>query len=185
MFKKNIIILAIFLVILIIGGIIFINAKSKSNSDIKVIELSLPSEPKTVVYETDRVIINFGLSDFQNYLKQTIGGSGPVLLRLSKEQLVTLQSFIEEQSKNKDKIEISNLIEEKRLGTTALVIADLLETGKYTLYDKNKNIYINKIKIDSYDICEGSFSCNQLERGRKFILPDDDTVFFRIVDAIS
>jgi len=180
MFKKIIIAVGILVIILIIGGVVFIKYEkgkfhTENRSDIKVVNLSQPLDSKTIVFETERVVISFGLNDFETNLRQWIKKHP----NINSDQ--ELLSFIEEQSKSKDKIEISNATRELQ-SRIEYRVADLLKTGKYTLYDKSKNVYLNKIKVETY-----GYTCGPLcgSGGRKYILPDDNTVFFQVMDWIS
>jgi hypothetical protein len=182
MFKKIIIAVGILGIVSIIGGVFLVKYEKerfqpKSRSDIKVVNLSKPSDSKTVVFETGLVAISFGLNDFETNLRQWIKKHPHIK---SDQELL---SFIEDESESKDKIEIeiSNVTDELR-SRIEYRVADLLETGKYTLYDKSKNVYLNKIKVETY-----SYICGPLcgSGGRKYILPDDNTVFFQVMDWIS
>jgi len=180
MFKKIIIAVSILVITLLIGGVIFIKYEKdkfhiENSSDIKIINLSQPSDSKMVVFETKRVIISFGLNDFEINLKQFI----EKYPHIKSDQ--DLLSFIEEQAKNKDKIEISNVTGELR-SRIEYRIADLLETGKYTLYDKKENTYLNKIRVET-----NGYTCGPLcgKGGREYFLPDENTIFFQVMDWIS
>ena len=174
MFKKIIIAVGILGIISIIGGVLLVKHEKerfqpKSRSDIKVVKLSQPKDSKTVVFETGRVVISFGLNDFETSLRRWVKKHP----HIKSDQELLL--FIEEQSESKDKIEVSDTPRELQ-SRIEYRIADLLETGKYTLYDKSKNVYLNKIKVETY-----SYICGPLcgSGGRKYILPDDNTVFFK------
>ncbi len=180
MFKKVIIAISVLGIVFIIGRAIFIRYekerfRTENRSDIKVVNLSKPLDSKMVVFETERVVISFGLNDFETNLRQWVKKHP----HINSDQ--ELLSFIEDESKSKDKIEISDATNELR-SRIEYRVADLLETGKYTLYDKSKGVYLNKIKVETY-----SYTCGPLcgSGGRKYILPDDNTVFFQVMDWVS
>lgn len=187
MIKKMFFITAIIAIIILTGFIVLtkysINRSLPPDiSKIMVVDLSDPQDSKFVVYETDRVVIKFGLIDFKEHLVDSHRDS-------IKNQLVY---FIEEQEKNLDEIDISNKEKiisfikketDKQFDPRDLRydleyhIAHLLETGSYSLFDKDENSYLSKIEVGSYSVDNYVY--------KVYLLPKDDTVFFKVLGMIG
>ncbi len=155
------------------------NKYPMERSNTKIVNLSQQINPnsKIIVFETPQVTISFESNGFEKYLKQLIEKNEKTK---SNQDLLT---FIEEQTKNKDRIEINNVIKELGLYTEIeLYIADLLENGEGMVFDKNQNAYVDKIEIENF-----GYLCGPLcgFGGRNYKLPNNNSVFLKVFDWIS
>lgn len=182
MTKKITIITSLIILIIISTLLVVVYQKNKiakqKNSDgskIKTIALSNPIDAKSVIFENEKVVITFGLNDFESNLIQ-FSEKYPDI-----QDDKDLLTFIEEQSQSNSEIMISNMPKELQQRAEYRV-ADLLETGKFKLFDKKENIYIDKINIETYNS-----NCGHLcgSGGRRYFIPNDNVIFFEVMDWIS
>lgn len=177
---KKIVCTTIIILLILIGTKTFDPSSScgipkKSYSVIKIIKLSKPSDSRMVVYETTDFIVSFGFNDFESNLKAFIKKHN---IYNDKELLF----FIKKEGKKKNQININNVPKEWVKERAKWRVADLLQTGKLTLFDKKKNIYIKEIKVEEHGYSWGALSG---QGGRRYIIFDSDYIFFEVIDWIS
>lgn len=179
MVKKIILAVIIFVGFLIIGSVVFIHYQRNKScpSETKTVQLSQPSDLKTIILETKNVIATFGLSDIKSRLTQSLK-ENPDWKADSN-----FLAFIEEQAKKNNKINVSDY-HGGFLETPAgdHLTAGLLDEGKIILFNKDTNTFVNKIKIVTYGD-KHSGLCHS--GGRTYYLPDGDVIFFAVMDWIE
>lgn len=161
--------------ILILNLLFVTPAFAKSAEQKKIIKLAEPSESKKIIYETDLVVMTFGYTDFTSYFKKLDNDLDFLDLmqgEIKKGDKILLNNFLQETDNDKAKRD-----EVER------VIAELLENGKVLLYNKKSGNNLGSIIVIKYykdaDIPMTGFG------GRIFLLPEDNTSFFKIIDWVS
>lgn len=157
-------------------------ANYESESEIKEVQLVDPVDTKKITYETDNLIITFGLDDFQANMKIFFEKNSHMK---ENKEIKNILAFVNDNVVANSEVNLSNAPKElqQRIHYT---VANLLESGKFTLFDIKNNKYIKKIKIETY-----GDTCGPLcgSGGRRFIVPNYnlgfDKVFFETMDWIS
>lgn len=113
------------------------------------VSLTEPTGTQMVTYETDRFVFTFGWDDVEAYLKKENRS-----IQQDEKQLVF-----------RDRIEEGD----ERRG----IVSMLVSKGKYKLFDKNKNAYVNKVWKGLHGYC--TWEC--IDMVPYYALPDG-TIFF-------
>ncbi|MEI7750173.1 MAG: hypothetical protein WCJ25_04175 [Candidatus Moraniibacteriota bacterium] len=140
------------------------DGKMSSASESREVRLTAPVGREAIVYEMDRVKISFDVSDFTETLGRQTG--------IGRGQSVLYPESVKG-SESADKITGSQ-------SDTKRVVAELLDSGKASVYDKKKGEYPESIRVERYDRRCWYLLCGN--GGRRYSLPDDGAIFLEIVD---
>lgn len=136
----------------------------------QIITLVPINNAKTITLETDSVLIIFELEEFKTSLKV-------FQQRYNTKDNQALIVYIDKQISINDDLTIKmHDLPQEYEQTLERRVADLLEDKKVKIYDKKLKKYLNKIKIEEFGTVIG---------GRKFINPQNDSVFWTTFDWIA
>jgi len=154
----------------------------KSKSETKTIQLVDQIDDKKITYETDSLIITFGMDDFQVSIEKFLKENPHMK---NDKEIQNMLTFVNESiiANGRANLNDAPMELQERIHFT---VADLLESGKFTLFDEKKNKFIKTIEVETY-----GDTCGPLcgSGGRRFIIPaynlGSDKVFFETMDWIS
>ncbi|MBN1374268.1 hypothetical protein JW962_02960 [Candidatus Dojkabacteria bacterium] len=139
--------------------------KNKIEVTYKTINLNPVDEIKTVIYESEYVILTFNYSDVINYLNE---------VKYNSQESKNIKQYIEEQGLTTNEIIISEI--------SIYYIGDLIELSTVKVYDKVSDRYVEEVEVEERHIHCGPMC----ESGQKhYRIQHDKDPFLSIPTWIS